>query len=689
MSPRAKRVKKTNPRQTAFTRFTLIVAILVLWMGGIGVRLVHLQVTKHEWLRERATGQRQDVKRSKMPRGTIFDRNERALAMSIRVKTLYADPTTIDDTKSAAKTIAKVLNIKESELSKQLAEAKTDEKRFIPLAKGLDEESVQRINKALEDASIRKADLPKFAGLHWREDQKRSYPYQTLAAHIIGFSNADGVGQAGIEQSQNDILFGAVIKRLQERDRLGRVYDETVSEKEPPKDIILTISTPIQYMTEQALEKAVKASSAKSGTAVVIDNKTGEILALANYPTYDPNKLNDINAENLSNAAIQGVYSPGSAFKLVTYSSALERKLISPGAEIDPGNGTIEVAKHKFTDSHAIGRVTYAKALAQSSNVCAIKTGMRVGKEGFYQTLKNFGFGKPTGVELPAETSGIVRAPERWNGDSLASMSIGYEIGVSALQMASAFATIANNGVRIQPHIIKEIRQSDEQIVPLALPEKTQVVSAETARDMRIMLREVVVSGTAKRAQLNGYTSAGKTGTAWKFDEKLKKVNSAKYVSSFIGFAPAEDSAVTIAVVMDEPKVGGRDGGQVAGPVFREIAQQILPELNVKPQGYVAEETSIEEIQEAPAGGPSASSLNNHASTREKIKTETSAPKAPAKKEAKTESAATKPVAVTKTAKVKQPEKNVTSKPVQPEKREPQVKPKSQIKNKSSTEKKT
>lgn len=682
-----KRLKQANPRQTAFTRFTLIVAILVLWMGGISVRLVHLQVTKHEWLRDKATSQRQDIKRSQMPRGTIFDRNQRALAMSVRVKTLYADPTKIDDTAAAAKTIAKVLNIKETSLAKQLSEAKADEKRFVPLAKGLDELTFQQVNKSLETASVKKADLPRFEGLHWREDQKRNYPYRTLAAHLIGFSNADGIGQAGIEQSQNDILFGAVIKKLQERDRLGRVYDETVSDKEPPKDIVLTISTTIQYMTEQALEKAVKASSAKSGIAVVLDNKTGEILALANYPTFDPNKLNEITADNLSNAAIQGVYSPGSAFKLITYGSALERKLISPEAEIDSGNGTIEVAKHRFTDSHAIGRVTYSKALAHSSNVCAIKTGMRVGKEGFYETLKNFGFGERTGIELPAETGGIVRAPARWNGDSLASMSIGYEIGVSALQMASAFATVANDGVRIQPHIIKEIRQAGEQIVPIAQPEKTQVVSAQTARDLRTMLRQVVVAGTGKRAQLDGYTSAGKTGTAWKFDEKLKRINSAKYMSSFIGFAPAENPAVTIAVVMDEPKVGGRDGGQVAGPVFREIAQQILPELNIKRDDFGEQDEIIEDVPEAVASGPSASSLSYTASGVADVDSGGAIKTVPVSKDSKPNNKIIiKPASVVKAEKA--PIKDSTSKPVPPGKQPAEAKPKLPIKNKSSTEKK-
>lgn len=616
MASRVKRNRKTNLRQLAFTRFMLVVALLVVWMGGISVRLVHLQVTKHEWLKERAASQRLEVKRSKLPRGTIFDRNGRALAMSVRVKTLYADPTQIEDVKTAARLLAPVLGVKEKDLAIQLTEAKEDERRFLPLAKGLDDEAAQRINKALDDPAIKKADTPNFTGLHWREDQRRSYPYQTLAAHVIGFSNADGIGQAGIEQSQNDILYGAVIKKVQERDRLGRVYDEVVSEKEPPKDVVLTISMPIQYMVEQALAKAVVNSQAKSGMAVVIDNKTGEILALANHPTFDPNKLNEITHENLSNAAVQLVYSPGSVFKLITYSSALERKMISPEAEIDSGNGTIEVAGHRFSDSHAIGRVNYAKAFAHSSNVCAIKTGMRVGRDGFYQTLQNFGFGRRTGVELPAETNGIVRSPERWNGDSLASMSIGYEIGVTALQMTTAFATIANNGVRVQPHIVKEVRQSDDQVVSITQPEKTQVVSKETARDMTTMMRQVVLAGTGKRAQLNGYSSAGKTGTAWKFDEKLKKVNSAKYVSSFIGFAPVETPAVTIGVVIDEPKIGGRDGGQVAGPVFREIAQQILPELNVKPEGYVEPGEEIDDVPEiTPASGPSADIIEPGLST--------------------------------------------------------------------------
>lgn len=581
MAKRTQKSSKKDLMQTAFTRFMLVVAVFVIWIGGISVRLVHLQVSQHEFLKDKALDQRQDEKQTKLLRGSIFDRDGHTLAISVKVKTLFADTTEIADIEATAKEVAKALKSNPNEVLKALKDGKDNGNRFVPLAKKMDEDAAQKLNKTIANEGVKKADLPQYAGLHWREDQKRSYPYQSLAAQVIGFSNFEDVGQAGIEKSQDDKLHGAIVKKVEERDRLGRVYDETVSYREPPKDIVLTISNSIQYKTEQALAEGVKAANARSGMAIVIDPRTGEILALANYPTFDPNRINDASPESLSNNAIQNIYSPGSVFKLVTYSGALEKHLITPENEIDCGNGTIEVAKHKFSDSHHIGRVSYAQALAHSSNVAAIRTGMQVGKEDFYGFARNFGFGRATGIELPAETNGILRPLDKWNGDSLASMSIGYEISVTALQMASAFATIANNGVRIQPHIIKEVRQSSQLINQAGDPARSQIVSAETAANLRKMLRQVVLTGTGRRAQLSGYTSAGKTGTAWKYNAKLKKVDQSKYVSSFIGFAPAENPGVVIAVVMDEPQGGPRDGGQVSAPVFRQIAEDILPELGI------------------------------------------------------------------------------------------------------------
>ena len=656
--PNAKRKpKKINRRQQAFNRFMLVVAVLVLWIGGIGARLVHLQVNQHDWLKDRAQNQRLEIKRSKMPRGTILDRDGRVLAMSVTVKTLYADATKIEDVAAAAKSVAKATGGNQKELLKLLSDGKESERKFVPLVRGLSDEKAQEVNKALDTAGLKKADMPKFAGLHWRDEQTRSYPHESLAAHVIGFSNNDGVGQAGIEQSQNDLLYGAVIKRVQERDRLGRVYDEQVSEKEPPKDVMLTLSSSIQYKTEAPLARAVEAAGAKAGMAIVIDHKTGEILAMANYPTFDPNKLGSITSENLMNRSVQSVYSPGSVFKLITYGAALEKKMFTPESMIDKGNGTIEVGGRVFKDHGSGGQVTYLKAMAQSSNVGAIKTALRVGKNDFHSSLLKFGFGSATGIELPAETKGIVRNPARWNGDSLASMAIGYEIGVSALQMATAFATIANDGVRVKPHIIKEIRQFDEKVGSTPEPEKEQVVSPETARDMRKLLREVVVSGTAKRAAVDGYSIAGKTGTAWKFDEQTKRVSSAKYISSFIGMVPAENPQVTIAVIIDEPRIGGRDGGQVAAPVFKEIAEQILPELKIKPDlmsETMVAENDAEEYSEAPLGDIFESPL-----TGESIEPSTDAPVVP-----KAESRVSTTVAL--------PKKDVVTKPAdkKPEKKE-------------------
>lgn len=625
--------------QTAFTRFMLVVAFFLLWIGGISVRLVHLQVNQHDWLRERALAQRQDVKRSRMLRGRILDRNDRALAMSVNVKTLYADPAEITNVDSTARSVSLALNTNANELIRTLNEAKEKGRRFVPIARRVDEETVQAVNKRLDDSKLKKADFPKMAGLHWKEDQKRSYPYKSLAAHIVGFSNAEDKGQAGIEQSQDDILHGAVVRKLQDRDRLGRVYDETVFEREPPKDVVLTISNSIQYKTEQALENGVKAANAKSGMAVVLNQKTGEILALANYPTFDPNKMNDANAEDIRNNVIQSVYSPGSVFKLITYGSAIDKNLITAGAAFEPGS-SVTVGGRVFNDHHAIGNATYTKAFAVSSNVGAIKTSLKVGKNDFASYIDKFGFGHKTGIELPAETAGIVRPIDKWNGDSLASMSIGYEIGVSALQMTSAFATIANDGLRIQPHIIKEIRHSDDGIISVTQPEKTQVVAPETARELRKMLREVVLTGTGKRAQLNGYTSAGKTGTAWKYNPKTKRVDGSKYISSFIGFAPADEPELTIAVVMDEPSGGGRNGGQVSAPVFKEIAEQVLPEMNVIPDGNIRQETLLAEVIEE--GAASDGSETETASVEDKAIESVAAP------EKITSAALAKPAAATK-----------------------------------------
>ncbi len=637
MPRRKKANKRKSSTQSVFTRYMLVIAVFAFWFGAIGVRLVHLQVNQHEWLREQALNQRQYKHKTKMLRGTIYDRDDRALAMSIKVKSLYADPSEITDIEGTADRISKVLKVNKSLIVKALKNGKKKNRRFVWIARKLDEEDYKKVNKKLFEEDLKKFDMPKFSGLHWKVEQKRSYPYNDLASHVIGFTNSEHLGRAGVEMSQEAALKGEVVSKIRERDRLGRVYGETGVDLEPPKDVVLTISNSIQYKTEEALAKGAKRSRARSGKAIVLDPKTGEILAMANYPTFDPNDFRKLKPAAWKNRVIQDNYSPGSVFKLVTYGGALEEEIIAPEDKIDCGNGTITVAGHTFNDSHSIGSVTYRKAFAHSSNVGAIKTGLKLGKNKFYKYARDFGFGKPTGIGLPAEAGGILRSPKTWNGDSLASMSIGYEIGVTALQSATAFAIIANDGVRVQPHIVKEIRQSDGKIVSASDPKKERIVREETARDLRKMLRQVVTDGTAKRAQLNGYTSAGKTGTAWKYDAKLKAINKNKYVSSFIGFAPADNPRVVIAVVIDEPRGAFRNGGQVAAPVFREIAEQILPELNVTPDGTLREDFAVKKKQTKDDSTESTATKKDVKKNREKVKPKTKEKAAESKKKKRVE----------------------------------------------------
>jgi cell division protein FtsI/penicillin-binding protein 2 len=567
-------VKKKNSAQTAFSRFLFIVAIFTIWIFGIGVRLVHLQVNQSDELRKKAVKQRSNTFHDRVLRGSILDRSERALAISLKVKSLFADPTKIADIEQTSKKVAEVLAEKPSEILSLIRKAKNANRQFVWLARKLDEEKVKKIDEL------------HIAGLGWQEEQKRSYPHGILASNVVGFANSEEVGQAGIELSQEKFLRGEVVKGIQKRTRDGRVFDrEETEETVQPKDIVLTLDYSIQYKTEKALAKGVQNARAKSGTAVVLDPKTGEILAMASVPTFDPNKFGEVAAENLSNKAIQNFYTPGSTFKLITYGGSLEEGLIKPEGKIDCSKGFIEVAGRPIKDSHKIGTVSYAEALAVSSNVAAVRTGLSLGKEKFYDYAKKFGFGAVTGVELPAETGGILHPLDDWNPDSLASVSLGYEIGVTTLQTASAFATIANEGIRVKPHIVKQIKDSSGNIFDQTESEKVQVVSPAAARDMRKMLQKVVVSGTGVKAQVSGYSVAGKTGTAWKYDDKLKKINENKYVSSFVGFAPADNPSVVIVVVLDEPRGEYRDGGHVSAPIFREIAEQILPELGIKPDG--------------------------------------------------------------------------------------------------------
>lgn len=563
---------KTRP-DASIRRALFVAAFIVCWMLAISVRLVYLQISDHDRLVGRAQRQQQFALETGPERGQLLDRHDRELARSIQTASIFVDPAelkTPGDIACVATRVASVLKLDEKSLAGQLAQAKDGGRRFLWLARRLSADQAEK---------IRGLGLP---GVHFRAEPKRFYPNGSLAAHVLGFVGLDGAGLGGVEQVYNEKISGEAGKLFVEKDSSGNAYESFELPSKPGQTIVLTIDQSVQYRAEQALLAAVKKSRAKSGTAIVLDPHSGEILALANAPTFDPNDVGAVWPEARSNWALQNIYEPGSTFKIVSFSAAIEKGLVKPEDRIDCQMGAITIAGRTIRDHRAFGTLTIADALAKSSNVAAIKLGLRVGDATMHEFITRFGFGSRTGIELPGETPGLLRPVTRWQASSIGSIAIGQEIGVTPLQMAAAFGVLANDGVRVAPHLVREIRTSSGTSVFRSNPDQRRVVTRETASALRRMLEGVTLKGTAKLAQLDGYSAAGKTGTAQKIDPKTKTYSRTKHIASFVGFAPVENPAVVIIVVIDEP-AGAYHGGDVAAPVFREIAEQVLPDLGIAP----------------------------------------------------------------------------------------------------------
>jgi cell division protein FtsI/penicillin-binding protein 2 len=546
----------------------VVAVFLLLWMTAVGARLAYLQTSQHEWLSKRARAQQTGVETEQAVRGLILDRQGRELARSVDVDSFFADPREVEKVEETATSLARVLDLDALALASKLKEAKDARRGFVWLARKVDAERA----KVLHDLKLK--------GVYSIEEQKRRYPNGPLAAHILGYVGLDEKGLAGVEQIYDASLNGEAGRVVFDKDGQRRAFE---SEGRAPSDgrtVVLTIDQTVQYIVERELAAAVERTHAKSAAAVVLDPRTGEILALANAPTFDPNEAAGTSAEARRNDALQNIYEPGSTFKLVAYTAALEEKLITPDTRIEcPGSIALP---GRVVHDHARGSLTATEALAKSSNVAAIKLGLKLGNERLYEYIRRLGFGSKTGVELPGETAGLVRPVSRWQPGSIGSVPIGQEVGVTPVQMAAAYASIANDGVRVAPHLVREVRDAEGRVVEQAQPESHRVVSEEVARELRGMLESVTLKGTAKAAQLEGYTAAGKTGTAQKVDPKTHAYSQTKYVASFVGFAPVEKPAAVIIVVLDEPE-GLHQGGQVSAPVFSAIADQVLPYLDVMP----------------------------------------------------------------------------------------------------------
>ncbi len=545
-----------------FSRRTLrlICAGLVctLWLGAVVYRLWDLQVRQAEMLAGQAQRQHQGRITMSATRGAILDRNGIELALSTPVDSVGVFPKKVKDPEWLASILAGVLDESESALA-----AKLSGERFQWLKRQAD----PGLSERLEELNI--------TALHFEKESRRYYPKGSLAAHVLGFVDVDHKGLGGLELRYQDALSGHDGQRLVHYDALRQRYETSIVEPPiPGASLQLTLDEGIQGLAEESLEKAIHETRARAGSIVVMDPQNGDVLALANWPTFDPNERPS--GDEQRNYAVSALYEPGSTFKLVTVAAALEEGLTSPDELIDCQNGTIYIGRRRIRDHKAYDILSVSDVVANSSNVGAIKLGLRLGAVNLHRHVTDvFHFGEPTGIELPSEAAGLVHPAKRWRDGSVASVSMGHEITVTPLQMAQAIAMVANGGKLVRPRLVDAVIDPSGRTRKLERPAPVRVMSAGTAAQVRAMLERTVMSGTGVLAMTPGYRVGGKTGTAQMIDPVTHAYSHEEYMASFAGFAPVNDASMAALIVLEAPR-GRYYGGQVAAPVFRELASQAL-----------------------------------------------------------------------------------------------------------------
>jgi cell division protein FtsI (penicillin-binding protein 3) len=545
----------------------------------VAVRLVYLQVYQGAKYTGQAERQQERVVKLTSKRGTIYDRMGRELAVSLDVDSVYGVPSGIDNPRRLAKQLSPILRKDRRRLEKRLA----GDRKFIWLSRKVGPDRAEQIRK-LDNKEI---------GL--RSETRRFYPKKTLAGPVLGFIGVDNQGLEGLELAYDKALRGVSGWVIAEKDAMGR----TVFPGGPglqyqlPKrghDILLTIDEVIQYIAEKELDAALVSSRAKGGVCLVMNPHTGEVLALSvraaahGKRAFNPNEPRRSKPAAWRNRAVTDMFEPGSIFKPILAAAALEERVVHPLEYLDCSPGKIRLGSRVIKDAHESGTMTFTDVIAQSSNIGTIIVAQRLGKERFASYITAFGFGKKTGVDFPGESPGQIKDHRDWSGVSLGSISIGQEIGVTPIQMASAYAALANGGILLKPYIVSEIIDHDGEEGKKFLPQPVgRVISEKTCANVNTMLQRVIETGTGQKAQPTGYTAAGKTGTAQKIDPETGKYSRKDYVSSFAGFAPANSPKLVILVMVDSPEGADHFGGTVAGPVFKAVAEQSLAYLQVIP----------------------------------------------------------------------------------------------------------
>ncbi|MGC2508378.1 MAG: penicillin-binding transpeptidase domain-containing protein [Candidatus Acidiferrales bacterium] len=534
-------------------------------MAAVLARLTYVQLFCYSEYLAKAQRQQERIFEISPKRGTIYDRKGRELAVSLPMDSVFGDPAEITDVDMVGRLLSRVLNVSAEDIETKIREAHTP----VRLARKLSPDVVQRIS----DMNLN--------GVFFQKENRRVYPQRELAASVLGYVDIDEKGIGGIEQSLDKEIRGRPGKMMVMADGLRRWYDRRESAADPGASVTLSIDETIQYIAEKELATAIAQTHAKAGTVIVQDPNTGELLAVANWPTFDPNDPGSYSADARADRAVSYAYEPGSTFKVITLTGAIENGVASPDELVDCQMGKILVAGRLIHDWKSFGTLSVREILEHSSDVGAIKLALRLGAPRFYDTARAFGIGQDTGIDLPGENRGLLRPIENWTPSSIGSLAMGQEVSVTPIQIVSAISAIANGGTLNRPRVVREIRDSGTGAeLPHPDAESQDATDARTAATMREMMEDVVLEGTGKPARLDGYTAAGKSGTAQKIDPATGRYSKTQYNSSFVGFAPVNNPAITILVVLDSP-VGPHHGGEVGGPVFKRVAEQTLAYLGV------------------------------------------------------------------------------------------------------------
>lgn len=544
----------------------LLIVFIVLYFSLI-YRLYNIQLIQTDKFKEIAQQEHLASFSIEGERGNIYDRNYKKLAVNVNVQSLFAIPPLVKNPQESAQKISSILNLKTKDVLNKL----NQQKSFVWIKRKLSDKEVTEVKKL------------NLEGVNFLDESKRYYPKNSLASNLMGFVGIDNQGLEGLESFFDQELKGLPGLVVMERDASGGKVPLSIKEPTAHIDgnsIVLTIDEVIQFITEEALNKAFQESKAKAGIAIVAVPKTGEILAMAVKPSYDPNYFNQYPRDLWRNRAVTDSYEPGSTFKVITISTALEEKVVKMDDQFYC-SGSTKYNGNIFHDIHQHSSQDLTGIVKNSCNIGVIQAGTKLEENIFEKSIRRFGFGALTEISLPGEINGLVRSTKDWSKISLASLSIGQEISVTPLQLIMAISAIANRGTLMKPMIVKEIIDSDQNKVKIIKPKPVrQVVSVDTALTMTKILEQVVNDGTGTRAKLMGYQAAGKTGTAQKFDFSTGRYSEDKYSSWFVGYAPTDNPQISILVLLDEPK-GSYYGGTVSAPVFQEIASMVLPYLSI------------------------------------------------------------------------------------------------------------